>query len=63
MTKYILTYGIAYVEESNGKIELLEEVSSVTTNKDEAERLVDLCNRNKLSPIQLKEKAFDLIEA
>ena len=63
MKKYILTYGIAYVEEINGKQELIEEVSSITTNKDKAERLVRLCNEHKLSPIQLKEKAFDLIEA
>lgn len=63
MKKYILTYGIAYVEEVDGKIELLEEISSITTNKNKAESLIKICNEHKLSPIQLKEKAFDLIEA
>lgn len=61
--KYILTYGIACIEEIDGKRELLAEVPGITSNLKEAQRLVALCNAGALSPIHLKDVVDDLIHA
>lgn len=61
--KYVLTYGIACIEEIDGKRELVAEVPGITSNLKEAQRLVNLCNAGALSPIHLKDVVDDLILA
>lgn len=59
--KYILTYGIACVETENGKSELIARVPDVTTDRDRAERLVNMLNKHKLSPEHLADVVEDLL--
>ena len=59
--KYVLTYGIACVEEIDGKLELIAEMPGITANLKDAQRLVSLCNEGNLSPIHLKDVVSDLI--
>ena len=61
MKKYIKTYGIACVDEQNGKREIVAEIHGVTTDREKAERIVDLFNRNNLSHEHLKDAVSDLI--
>ncbi len=61
--KYVLTYGIACVEEIDGKLELIAEMPGITANLKDAQRLVNLCNEGNLSPIHLKDVVDDLIHA
>ena len=61
MTVYIKTYGIACVTEQNGHFEIVTEVPSVTTDRKQADRLVNLCNEHKLSPEHLEDVVEDLI--
>lgn len=61
--KYVLTYGIACIKESDGKRELLAEVPGITSNLKEAQRLVNLCNEGNLIPDHLKDVVDDLILA
>ena len=60
--KYILIYGIACVKEIGGVSEVVASVPDVTCEREEAERLVDLCNDLKLSPLQLHDVVEDLLE-
>ena len=60
--RYILTYGIACIEERDGMCEILEQVSDVTCDRAEAERLVSLFNRLKLSPEHFTEAVEDALE-
>ena len=60
--RYILIYGIACVEEKNGMWEKVERIPDVTCKREEAERMVELFNRLKLSPSQLYETVEDLLE-
>ncbi len=59
--KYILTYGIACVEEVDGKKELIAEISDVTTDRDEAEHLVELLNDHQLPPEHLSNIVDDML--
>ena len=63
MKQYVVTYGIACIEEKNGKRELITELPGVTSNFDEIKRLVKICNEGNLSPDQLKDVVEDLIHA
>lgn len=59
--KYVLTYGIACIEEKDGRLELVTETPSITTSLKDAQRLVTLCNDGNLSPEHLKDVVDDLI--
>ena len=61
MKKYILTYGIACVEEDNGHAELVAQISDISTNQEKMEELVKLCNKMQLSPIHLRDIVDDFI--
>ena len=61
MTVYIKTYGIACVSEINGRFEIVTEVPCVTTDREQADRLVKLFNEHKLSPEHLEDVVEDLI--
>lgn len=59
--KYVLTYGVACVEESSGIRELISRVPDVTTERDRAERLVNMLNENHLSPEHLSDVIEDML--
>lgn len=59
--KYVLTYGVACVEESSGIRELISRLPDVTTDRDRAERLVNMLNKHKLSPEYLNDVVEDLL--
>ena len=61
--KYIVVYGIAYVEEKENRRETVIEIPGLTSEENEINRLVDLCNRNSLSPCQLRDVVEDMLEA
>ena len=61
MKLYIVTYGIACIEENVGKRELVTEIPGVTLNRSEIETLVRLCNDVSLCPDYLKDVVDDLI--
>ena len=63
MKQYVVTYGIACIEEKDGKRELVTEIPSITSSLAEAERLVRLCNEQQLSPDHIKDVVEDLIHA
>ena len=63
MKQYVVTYGIACIEEENGKRELICEIPGVTSNLDEINRLIKICDEGQLSPDQLKDIVDDLIHA
>ena len=60
--RYILTYGIACIEERDGMCEIVKQISSVTCDRAEAERLVSLFNRLGLSHEHLTEAVEDALE-
>ena len=60
--RYILTYGIAYVEERCGMREIVKQIPDVTCDRTEAERLVSLFNRLELSPEHFTEAVEDALE-
>ena len=59
--KYILTYGIACVETKSGETELITSVPDVTINRHEAEHLIDLLNKCRLSPEHIADVVDDLL--
>ena len=59
--KYVLTYGVACVEESSCIRELISRVPDVTTDRDRAERLVNMLNKHKPSPEHLNDVVEDLL--
>lgn len=61
MTVYVKTYGIACIVEKNGHFEIVTEVPSVTTDREQADRLVKLFNDKQLSPEHLEDVVEDLI--
>ena len=61
MQKYIVTYGIACIEEDDGIKELISQIPDVSTNLEEVEQLVTLCNEQQLSPIHLQDVVDDLL--
>ena len=61
--KYVLTYGIACVKETEGNRELITEIPSVTSSIEEANRLIRLCNEGNLNPDHLKNIVEDFVEA
>lgn len=61
--KYVLTYGIACVEEIDEECELIAEVPGITSSLEKAQRLVRLCNEGNLSPEHLKDVVDDLVNA
>ena len=63
MKKYVLTHGIACIEEKDGKRELVTEISGITTSLKDVQRLVTLCNEGNLSPEHLKDVVDDLIQS
>ena len=63
MKLYVLTYGIACIEEKDGKRELVTEIPSVTSSLAKAARIVKLCNEEEISPTHLKDVVEDLISA
>ena len=63
MKQYVVTYGIACIEENEDKRELVTEIPGVTSNLAEAERLVRVCNEQQLSPTHLKDVVDDLTSA
>ena len=56
-----MTYGIACVEEDDGYTELVTQISDVSTNQNEMESLVKLCNQMQLDPIHLRDVGEDFI--
>lgn len=58
MKRYILTYGIACVEIKGDKLEITRSIPNITTDHKVAQRIVDLCNRNRLS----EEHLYDVVE-
>ncbi len=62
MNRYIVTYGIAYVEERDGRIEAIASVPDVSSKREVVEKLVRLCNEHKLSPEHLKDMVEDISE-
>ena len=63
MKRYILTYGIACVEVKQDRLEVIRSVPDVTTDHKVAQRIVDLCNRNRLSEEHLSDVVEDQLNA
>lgn len=61
MKIYIKTYGVAYVEEINGRREIIAAVNNVTADPEFAERLVKLFNKEHLSPEHMQDVIHDLL--
>ncbi len=61
MKLYIVTYGIACIEENASKRELVTEIPGVTLNRSEIETLVRLCNEGSLNPEHLRDVVDNLI--
>ena len=59
MKIYIKTYGIACVEEIDGRREVITSVHDVTTDPAKADFLVSMLNNNHLSPEHLKDVIED----
>jgi hypothetical protein len=59
--KYVLTYGVACVEESSGIRELISRVPDVTTDRDRAERIVNMLNEHMIPPEHLNDVVEDLL--
>lgn len=61
MKKYIITYGIACIEEDDGISELIIQIPDISTDREKIEHLVQLCNVLQLSPIHLQDVVDDYI--
>ena len=61
--KYITVYGIACVEEIENRRETVMEIPSITSERAVIESLVELCNKNSLSPCQMREVVEDMLES
>ena len=61
MKIYIKTYGIACVEEKDGRLEVISEANNVTGDGELADRLVELFNKHQLSPEHLADVIEDII--
>lgn len=54
-----VAYGISVYSEDKKMI--LDTISDIFLEKEKAEKLVELCNKNKLDPIHLREVVEDAI--
>lgn len=61
--RYIVVYGIACIEEIENRKEMLIELPAITSDEEKIKYLIDICNKNNLSPCQLREVAEDLLES
>ena len=61
--KYIVIYGIACIEEIENRKETVLEIPGITSEEEKIKRLVELCNKNDLSPCHLREVAEDMLES
>ncbi|MBE6693920.1 MAG: hypothetical protein E7589_04080 [Ruminococcaceae bacterium] len=55
-------FGIAAVEEYDMETTVLESIPDLSANIKDIERLVELCNRNQLDIVHLKDVATDFLE-
>ncbi len=55
------TYGVEARKYINGKWDIIERVSDISTNREAVEKLCEKCNTHRLSSIHLKDVAEDLI--
>ena len=61
MKIYIKTYGIACVEEIDGRREIITAVHDVTTDPDKADTLVNILNNNQLAPEHIRDVIEDCL--
>ncbi len=61
MKIYVKTYGIACVEEHDGKCEIVAEVPNVSINRAQVDLLVKLFNHHGLAPEHLEDVIEDLM--
>ncbi len=61
--RYIVIYGIACVEEIENRKEIILEIPAITSDEQEIVRLVELCNKHKLSPCHLNDVVEDMLIA
>lgn len=59
--KYVLTYGIACIENQNGVVELIKSIPDITTDREAAEHLLCLINECDLSPDHLGDVIEDML--
>ena len=62
MRRYVVTYGVACAVEEKGRLELVSEIPSITTKREKAERIVNVCNEQNISPEHLPDVVEDMIE-
>ena len=60
--RYIVIYGIACIDEIENRKETVTEIPAVTADEEKIKRLVEMCNKNDLSPCHLKEVTEDLLD-
>lgn len=60
--RYIVVYGIACIEENDNRKETVLEIPGITAEEEKIKLLVELCNKNALSPCQLREVVEDMLE-
>jgi len=56
----LITYGIA-VHDTSSSEDIIACISDITFDKKSLEQIVDLCNREKLSPIHLNDVVEDYL--
>lgn len=61
MKIYIKTYGIACIEEIDGRREIIKAVHDVTVDNDKADILVNILNNNQLSPEHMRDVIEDCL--
>ena len=61
MKIYIKTYGVAYVEDIDGRREIIAAVNNVTADPELAEHLVVLFNSTQLSPEHMQDIIDDVL--
>ncbi len=54
-------YGIEAFEKVGDVLRSVERVSDITYSREKAEQLCDKCNKNKLSPLHLKDVCEDFL--
>ena len=59
---YRITYGVAAVDAEDGEKIVLGAVVDVSSDRKEADRLADYCNRMSLNPERLHEAVIDYVD-
>ena len=57
------TYGVEVLDNKDGDLILLDEITDVSSDKDLVQQLVDDCNKYDLDPVHLRDVIADRLYA